>query len=361
VSDPTDVRAEYSDLETLVAPETLARLIGPGARRLQRTVTPIPSGSNATFVALGPEHGAEPRLLVKRLPAGDWIAEATEDPGCREVALWRRGVLARLPWEVATPVLACARDGAGWAILMRDLGDVWLGDAPLTQAQHESLLAGVAGLHAAFWDDPEIADPRLGLCTLERYLGMFAPETCRRLARRPDDFHAVAWLGWEALGDVLDPPLAARIRELIADPRPLCATLRRLPQTLVHGDVGPGNVGLLGGEPPRAVVIDWQLATRGPAGLDLASYLMDFAPLLPEGPDHTIARYQALLTRRLGRRVDAGAWPAQWELAALGAFVRMAWAYAYHIARDADHRRRRRFVAELGWWSELARSALRRL
>src|SRR5262245_52454768 len=180
------VGAEYPDLWTLLAPETLARLVGPAGRRLRRTVTTIPSGSNATFEALRPEQGGEPRLLLKRIPAGDWIARATEDPGCREVALWRCGLLARLPAEVATPVLACARDGAGWAILMRDVGELWLGAAPLGAAQHERLLIGLAAMHAAFWEDAALADRRLGLCTLERYLGMFAPSLCRRLTRRRD-------------------------------------------------------------------------------------------------------------------------------------------------------------------------------
>jgi hypothetical protein len=39
----------------------------------------------------------------------------------------------------------------------------------------------------------------------------------------------------------------------------------------------------------------------------------------------------------------------------------MAWAYAHHIAHEADDERRGRFVADLGWWARLARSALRRL
>jgi hypothetical protein len=360
VNDPTSLGAEYPDLETLLAPETLAGLVGPGASRLRPTVLAPPSGSGATFLALRPEHGAEPALLVKRIPAGDWIATATEDPGCREVALWRHRLLARLPAEVTTPVLACARDGAGWAILMRDLGDVWLGDAPLAPAQHEQLLTGLASLHAAFWDDNALADPRLGLCALERYLGMFAPALCRRLTHRPDDFHAVALRGWEVLGDVVDPALAAALRRLVSAPGPLCALLGRLPRTLLHGDVAPGNIGLLGGPPPRTAMIDWQLALSGPVGLDLASYLMDFAPLLPERPDDAVARYRRLLADRLGGTAGGGSASEQWELVALAAFARMAWAYAYHVAHG-DEARRVRFADELDRWCRLVRPALGRL
>ena len=56
---------------------------------------------------------------------GDWLMRSSGDFGLRELALWERGVLARLPAEIDHAVVAIARatdcDGV---LLMRDVGDV---------------------------------------------------------------------------------------------------------------------------------------------------------------------------------------------------------------------------------------------
>ena len=61
-------------------------------------------------------------------------------------------------------MVACARDGDGWALLMRDVGeallrlDRWTDDGyyALTRDDIDAVTDGLAALHARFYGDPVV-------------------------------------------------------------------------------------------------------------------------------------------------------------------------------------------------------------
>ena len=97
-------------------------------------------------------------------PACDWIVRGTADSRGREVLVWSTGLLDRLPPEITHPVIACARDEEGWAILMHDVSDQLipdpLGASPIMRPT-TGATSTLAALHADFWGHAEIVNPRL--------------------------------------------------------------------------------------------------------------------------------------------------------------------------------------------------------
>ncbi len=156
------------------------------------------------------------------------------------------------------------------------------------------------------------------------------------------------------------PDVARLVRALVTDPTPLCNALRRYPRTLVHGDWRHANTGVLQGNPPRIVLLDWQLAAVTPPAVELGRALNTNSVLLPESKEATIARYRDRLAARLGARFDDSWWEPQIALGLLGGFVQDGWAIAlkatnWEIGADArDHWR-----ADLDWWSLQAQEGAR--
>lgn len=353
----------YPSVEALLAPATLAALCGGSVAEVRCTpLTPefAKSGSRLVLVEADPPAGA--RFVLKRIdPARDWLMRATDDHACRSVALWRHGLLDRLPTPLAHMVLACADDGEGKAILMRDVGPTMLTNRPYTPAANRLTLSAMAAMHAAFLDDPALASPELGLCGLEHVYTMFAPATARRELPAGDELPPLILEGWERIAALIDPGLARAVLALAEDPAPLCAALRRFPQTLVHSDWRHANQGLAYGPDGAATVIllDWQLATCGPPAVELGRYLGANSALLPGGKEQILAEYHSLLGAQLGDRLGDGWWRPQLALGLLGGFVQDAWAIAlkattWRVGADArDHWR-----ADLAWWAAQARSGL---
>jgi hypothetical protein len=66
--------------------------------------------------------GGVRRYVVKRSAyASDMVRRLTDDQRGREQLIWQFGVLDPLPAEVDCPPVGSARDGDGWALLMRDV------------------------------------------------------------------------------------------------------------------------------------------------------------------------------------------------------------------------------------------------
>ena len=92
------------------------------------------------------------RFVLKRDSlARDWLARATGDvPGLRETLLVRAG--PDLPWPVAFPHLAVARDGDEFALLMPDLtGTLLTWEAPVDLPTVDRVLHALAALHGFPW------------------------------------------------------------------------------------------------------------------------------------------------------------------------------------------------------------------
>jgi hypothetical protein len=355
----------FADLDELLAPETLSELVGSAIGSVR--CLPFTGGHSASgshLLAIDTNCGEGPRLVLKRVSREwDWIMRATDDDRGREALAWTSGLLDRLPAEVMHPILACARDADGWAILMHDVGnalfpphDPYVG-TPIAPADDDRILDALAALHVAFWEEPEAADPALGFCTPEQRYRSFSPETGRREVGGPDFYPGIIRDGWELLPTLVDPGVANFVTELAADPGPLAAALTSYPQTVVHGDPRPPNLGLQrNGATTRVVLLDWQFLGPGTPGADVTWYLHCAGPSRRSAKETGIACYRDRLARRLGPRFDERWWQPQLELSLLGQMLRCAHDLAWAAVRHESASTREWARAGLVWWSEQAKA-----
>lgn len=179
-----------------------------------------------------------------------------------------------------------------------------------------------------------------------------SPATCRREeARSPDDFPSLVVRGWDVLEARVEPDSAALLDHLLVDPQPLCAALNRYPQTLILRAITLGHIGVAHGTHPHVVLLDVQFRGCALPAVERATYLSEFAGLLPLPREAVMAQYRQRLVHHLDGRVDDTWWRPQRELALLGNFLRSAWAYLLHIAHDETEERRALFRDEWAWWS----------
>lgn len=281
------------------------------------------------------------RYIAKHTsPRDDWLMRLSRDTALRPLVLWRSGLLHRLPEELAHAVVDVVDRDDGMVILMHDVGP-WLvpeGDEPIPVRQHRGFLEHMAVLHEAFWGSAPVP----GLLDLEgRYL-VLSPARIVEELHRPEPIDIVRLIdeGWRLL-PARAPDLWRVLQPLLEDPRPLVDTLRRTPQTLLHGDWKLGN---LGTRPDgRTILLDWAIPGWGPACTDLAHYLALNAARLPTTQEATIDAYRDALERR--GIATAGWWEQQLPLCLLGHLLLFAWEKALG---DED---------ELAWWAERAAAA----
>lgn len=151
---------------------------------------------------------------------------------------------------------------------LRDAGEDWVlldlvadTDQPWTAAEVEAALADLAALHAAFRDDAVLGAP-----VLRDPLGADL-DVKLRFARRMPGLDAIL-------------PGAAALAD---DPSPLLEALTTQPDTLLHGDPWPENIRRP--SPTERVWVDWAGVARGPAALDVATWLDQAAWVLDEPSD----------------------------------------------------------------------------
>ena len=360
-----------ASLDELLAPETLNELVECAITSVrQLPFTGGHSASGSRFLAIETNGGRGPRFVVKQVSREwDWIMRATDDRVGREVLAWTSGLLDRLPPEVSHPIVAAAREGEGWAILMHDVSDAlfpphdpYIG-AAISAADHTSLCDALAALHARFWDEAAVAASPPGLCSPDARYRAFSPETGRREGDGPDLYPRIIREGWDLLPTLIDPAVANLIIGLANDPRPLTAAQAPYPHTIVHGDPRPPNLGRLstGTSASSVVLLDWHFVGLGIPGIDLTWYLYTTGPGRSLSHEAIIGCYRERLARRLGSRYDEGWWQAQLELSLLGQMLRcgqdMAWAAVRHESATV-----RAWAREnLAWWSDQALAGARRL
>lgn len=359
----------YDTLEELLSPEALSRIEGRTVASVdvQPYVSPYGGVSGNQFLAVETtgSDGQHRRSIVKRTsPAWDIIMRATNDTACRELLVWQRRLLDRLPPEVAHTIVAGAIDGDGRALLMRDIADRmhpcqrWPdpGWASLTEHELAVFLDGLAALHAEFWLDPALLDPGLGLCELPWLYASFSPDTARREAGSPHILLTILRDGWQQLEREGAPELTRLVRALQADIRPLCDALRRYPWTLVHGDPNCKNFGIELAPESRIILLDWQLVNRAPPAVDLAFFLSLFSAVLPAPTSKAdvIEQYRERLAARLGDRFDASWWRPQLELGLLGHLMRFGALLLWRMTSHPDPAVREHYREELAWWTEQA-------
>ena len=206
----------------------------------------------------GPAEGA-PRSLVVKIepPAGQFRdAERRVDAFAREIRFYREmapGLTLRLP----RVVFADARDD-GSALVMEDLTGLDCADQ-LHGLRHEQVVAtvrAIARLHAAFWND----DARAALGWMPEHDHFF------------DDGFVEHWPHFVETYELRIGKAALRLGERVCERKAwLEERIAARPASVIHGDLRADNLlftkGAAGEEP---VILDWQLANRTLAAIDVA-------------------------------------------------------------------------------------------
>ena len=242
--------------------------------------------SGATLTRLRDDAGRA-YVLKRDSLERDWIARATHDDFLRES--WFAVDGPALPWPARNPALgAGSTDTEGEvAILMPDLSDVlfdW--NTPLTSGQLEAVLTALASLHGA--GTPADCSQWTGWADRVTLI-------CRPSLERPGPARdAVAdrlLPGWDAW-DRLATGEARRVVAALADnAEPLLDAMAMARSSLIHGDLKLANAGIAADG--AVEMVDWQMVTVAPAGLELGWFLVANVNALPLPPDEVLRRYWA--------------------------------------------------------------------
>jgi hypothetical protein len=353
----------YPPVEELLSPEALSAVTGTTIGRANTLPFDTVDGrSGGALLAVETNDGAGPRLVLKRISWEiDMTMRVTNDHAGRAVTNWQGGLPDRLPRQITHGVVGCARDGAGWAILLEDFRGNMLppDEQRLTAAQDDSVLSAMAAMHAAYWEEPSTTTETFGLCTMcTRYESIFPPAMLRE---RNSGLPLVPYIleGWELFHDIVDQDVADLVQSLHADVGPLYTALEMYPHTLLHGDWHHGNLGIDVRSDSRVILLDWTLISLGPPATDLAEYMCVGVMRLPGSKEDTIERYRRLLALQLGDRFDDPWWLPQLELALLGEFLRLGFDKAQTAVHGTSEAVRQRERAEISWWCDYARRATR--
>lgn len=210
-----------------------------------------------------PDRVAGPLSIVAKLPtsepANEWIVQHFGYDR-REAGVYRD----LRPWEHAPAPRCLAQfwdDDAGrGCLLLDDLGELDTGDQldGATDRQAHMVVDALAAWHAAWWDDPRLAEldwlPDASSAEVAGYGEIFDAtwETC------------VERLEGAIADDVWQSALSARSRFESA-----LTEFRSGPRTLVHGDARLDNTRFA---TDHAVLLDFQLATHSRGAYDVAFF-----------------------------------------------------------------------------------------
>ena len=151
------------------------------------------------------------RLIAKRIvPGTNWIDRHTRDAG-REALLFTSGVLDRVPRTIDHAIVAAARDGDAWWVVMRDVSASLLPDGTrLSREQHGRILAAANLMWDELWGErvPHV-------CTLHDCFKLFSPAIAEAerdgLDLLPKQYEAF----WEAFADAADADVAEAVLALV--------------------------------------------------------------------------------------------------------------------------------------------------
>jgi hypothetical protein len=239
---------------------------------------------------------------------------------------------------------------------MRDMEETLLPEGkPISKEKNELILNGMAALHAAFWEDPILHDPALKLCTSEQALGWGLSEKARQV-RKVYSHEVLERIieGWNFVPEYVGTDSMKLLRSLIRNPNPLYTALARFPQTLVHNDLRSANLGIISGESPRLLLLDWMFAAVTVPARDLARYLFASPRELFIPAETSIHFYKQRLAQRIGDRFDESWWQPQLELSLLANFFQEAGLKARSAHYSEDPQKRIREQEFLAWFSEHA-------
>jgi hypothetical protein len=283
-------------------------------------------------------------LIAKRIvPGADWIGRASADPG-REGMLFTSGVLDRLPPALDHAMVAAARDGDAWWLVMRDVSDELLDDHSIVPREaNRRLLAAVNEMWEVFWGE-RVECP----CSPGRAApaGRSVARQARARRDRPPPQAARGDVGGLRRGGG-PGRRRSRCSRSSKTPRRSPPALDALRTTLLHGDIRDEQIGLAG---RRLVLLDWGLATQGHPVVDYAWHLMHSAWRIDATHDQLWEDFRAAR----GERDD----PLAVELGMIAGLVMYGWILGHSAVIHPDPAERTWGRAELDWWVPRARRAL---
>jgi hypothetical protein len=302
----------FDSVEEMLKPRTLSQLV----QKPMADVKVIPLGDNggvsgSRFSAVETDGGWY--FLKHMSPDYDFIMTASDDARCRGVTLWQHGLLDELRPFVEHKIVGCARDGGGRAILMEDLREsLFSDDRPFAMDHFLTFIDALARTHAAFWNDPRLADPALGLMDTATLVNTFSPLYAGRYAHYTTT-PAPEWVtgGWQALPDLVPPEVFEHFQRLFHDPQPLVDAVARLPHTLNHGDYRQANLAYDGS---TCMAFDWQLSAVSLMTVDLSWFVHQDEVLNTIGIERAIAIYRDRLEIYLQRSFSESQWQEMIDL-----------------------------------------------
>jgi hypothetical protein len=293
--------------------------------------------------------GREESFVLKQTsPRTDWTAIRTRDTRGREVALLEESLLAPIWTCVASPYVACAREGATVALLMRDLSSYLLPDvrAPLEVDQEDALLTVLARLHARFWNT-SIA-PAV-LARSEDFVELLGPR-CTESSTFDALPHALGQRvadGWKSVAR----RVPARVMALLEMPTTeIVRAFMSGPKTVVHGDAKVANFAI----DPRSSTVwafDWAIAGHAPAGVDLGWYLAVNGSRIAGSKEEMLDRYRMRFDAERGSPTRESEWNETRRCAIVSGALMGLWAKAMLLESNAPNADR-----EWEWWSEHLRA-----
>jgi hypothetical protein len=316
-------------------------------------------------------------LVLKRMrPDESWLMRSSGDLSCREVQLWRYGLLADAPRVLCAPVLAAAYDAETreGALLLADARR-WLGtlqdcQAPVQPGQVRQYLDHLARLHAHYWQDGRLGDEQFALASVGQTLLMLAPSVIEAelSAGNPHPYLPVSHVGWKAFFEQSPPDALRKIQRVFDAPAAFLASAAGVPATLLHGDAWPPNMGALPGrrmwddgyEADRTILIDWALATAGPASFD--PFWLLFAWQRVDTRQALLfyrARLAAHLARR-GRALSASLWYLLLDLGVVRTVMTCGESMGQRVLFAGNEAQRAQAISALSWWTHWAASAIER-
>ena len=285
-------------------------------------------------------------MIVKLAASGTDVSwsEFIAEKYARECAFYTR------VWPdvgVRTPVCYFAAHEAETrrvVLLLEDLGTARFGDAESSWSQDEaeSIVDALAGLHAKWWNHPNLDSWRWlppfgdGTAQLEKLPG--------RRSVFLDRYREVVSPDLRELTMRLGQQVADRLRRLSAPPR-----------TLLHGDLHLDNVAFPGGETGRPVLFDWQCVAKGLGVVDLALFIT------MGSPEHRRMGEQKLIRRYHARLAAAGVTGYSLEtlmddylVALLRCWIGIVNGYGSPNAEAWAARQSRMALQSVRWWNDVA-------
>jgi hypothetical protein len=262
--------------------------------------------------------------VVKRIDPTRGFAAGMGSP--REVELWRSGAKDSLPAPLGQATIDVARHEDGpWWILMEDVSAGIVPPGKVEEEHAERLLRAMALLHARYWGQAaELAGLRLAsVAETTRVLSEVTLAVGRGQASEPWVESVVAsFVGARILPhflEVLGPSDADFYLGLAANREPWLRALARHEPTFLHGDLRRANLAFF---PDRLVLLDWDLASVGPAAVDLQWYWLLTFWAYPPSDNKSLADrmrlrdiYLAELEAAIGGPIDRVGFGRSWELA----------------------------------------------